>query len=58
MFSETSLNANFWKIHKFFGFPKKVLQNLYPLQFYVALDIALLMKPKVHIKKKTFSNFF
>ena len=34
MFSKTSLNTNFWKVHRFFGFSKKkkkkILQNLYP----------------------------
>ena len=59
MFSKTSLNTNLWKVHRFFGFSKKLLENLYPFLFYVVLNIAFLKETKVHMENSfIFGHFF
>ena len=61
MFSKTSLNTYFQKVHRFFGFfnnNKNLLQNLHPFWFSVVLNIAFLRQTKVCMENCRFWPFW
>ena len=58
MFSKTSLNTNFWKVHRFLVYQKKLLQNLNLFWFYVVLNIAFLKETKVCMENSVIFGCF